>query len=277
MTDCGLTNLSTCIWTKLGEVVLTALNAPLQPLLNWIKSLLTAQITPNLLLPLWTIIVYIISLFYGLFFLFAGFNFMISGYDAVKRENAKSWIRNVVLMVIFVQGSYLIYSLVIEISALLSTGVIQLIDPKFFLLTVNSANSLVMQLILLIPYVFVLLLTVIFLVVRYVLVYAGIVFFPFAMFFYFIPHLASYGKIILNVCSILIFSNFFACLVLLTCSILIGLPVFTDMKIVVMLVAFLLVDLLFIFLTVIGALKAVFGVLNSDVGRNVTTAVKFLI
>jgi succinate dehydrogenase hydrophobic anchor subunit len=102
------------MWGKLGETLLTAFNAPLQPLLDWIKSLLTGEVNPTLMLPLWTIIVYIISLFYGLFFMFAGFNFIISGHDMVKRENAKSWIRNVVLMVIFVQGSYFIYSLIIK-------------------------------------------------------------------------------------------------------------------------------------------------------------------
>ena len=92
MSECGLTNLAICLPEKFFQFIMTILNAPIQPLLSFIQSLLTQPTQVTVFYPLWSIIVYIISLFYGLFFLFAGFNFMISGYDAARREKAKSQI-----------------------------------------------------------------------------------------------------------------------------------------------------------------------------------------
>mgnify|MGYP001595779206 FL=1 len=87
--DCGLTNLATCIPQKFFEFILTIINAPLQPFLPLTKNLLSAPVNIEVFISLWAIIIYILSIFYGLFLIFAGFNFMISGYSAEKRERAK--------------------------------------------------------------------------------------------------------------------------------------------------------------------------------------------
>ena len=58
---------------------------------------------------LWAIIIYVLSMFYALLMIYAGFQFIISGYDAQKRENAKAWLRNIVIMIILVQASFFIY------------------------------------------------------------------------------------------------------------------------------------------------------------------------
>ena len=131
--ECSITNLAECIPQKIFEFILNLVNAPLQFFLDLVKSLLTGSVDVHALLPFWTIIVYIISLFYGLFLLFSGFNFMISGYNAERREKAKMWMKNVILMILFVQSSFFLYSLILELNSLLTAGIINLIDPSFFL------------------------------------------------------------------------------------------------------------------------------------------------
>ena len=84
--DCGLLNLASCIPEKLHSFFLNILNAPLIPLLNLTNSLMTEPVNFSLFSSLWAIMLYIISLFYGILMLYAGFNFMISGYDPVKRS-----------------------------------------------------------------------------------------------------------------------------------------------------------------------------------------------
>lgn len=103
---------------------------------------------------------------------------MISGYDSAKREKAKYWLRNVVLMIIFVQASFLIYSLILELSSLMTAGVINIIDQKFFLMTLDSGLNFGLQLSLLIPYILVLVTTIILLGLRYLFAVVGVVFFP---------------------------------------------------------------------------------------------------
>lgn len=277
MIECGLTNLATCLPEKFFEFMLSMLGAPIAPLLELIKGLLTEAVNINIFFSLWTIIVYIISLFYGLFFIFAGFNFMISGYNSSRRENAKVWMRNIILMIIFIQGSFFIYDLIIEINALLSAGVIGLIDPNFFLLTADSFASMGLQLSLVIPYLIVLVLTIILLGLRYLLVSIGVVLFPFAIFFYFIPPLQQYGKMILNVLLVVIFVAFFDAVILFGASALIGIPIFANFSIVVAIVAFLTIDLLMIYLVIFALIKSATSVMNSDVGTTVSKAIKYII
>lgn len=277
MVDCGLTNLAVCLPQKFLEYISQALSLAVEPLLKIIQYLLTEPVNINMFLGIWSIMVYIISLFYGLFFLFSGINFMISGYDAVKRENAKEWLRNIVLMVLFVQASFFLYELILEVAGLLTSGVISLIDPNFFLLTADNITNFGLQFVLLLPYLAVLLLTVLFLGLRYLFVASGVIFFPLAFFFYFIPPLQSYGKLILNIVFIAIFVTFFDAVILLAASKLVTVGIFANYKIVLVSCAFLTVNILMLLLLVFAILKAVFGVLNSDVGRSVKAAVKYFI
>lgn len=239
------------------------LNGAVEPLVNAIHHLLTEPVTISLFQPLWAIIIYIISLFYGLFFMFAGFNLMISGYDASKRERAKHWLRNVVLMIFFIQASYLLYSLMIEMSSLLTIGIIDIIDPDFFLISVDNMSNFSLQITLLLPYMATLLSTVIMLALRYLLVAIGVVFIPFAFFFYFIPPLENYGKMILNVLAVIIFAPFFAGILLYGTSALMELPIFADFKILLAIVGFGSVGVLLLLLIAFSVLKAVFSIKNS--------------
>ncbi|MBU1643979.1 MAG: hypothetical protein KKA62_04320 [Nanoarchaeota archaeon] len=276
MSECGLTNLAVCLPEKFFEFIISLLNTTIQPLLKLIQTLLTEPANVNTFLPLWAVIVYIISMFYGLFFMFAGFNLMISGYDSAKREKAKYWLRNVVLMIIFVQASFLIYSLVLELSSLMTAGVINIIDQKFFLLTLDNGLNFGLQLSLLIPYIIMLIITIILLGLRYLFAVVGVVFFPFAMFFYFIPPLQSYGKLITNLLLVVIFVPFFDAVLLFGASALLNISVFAGFKIVLTIVAFTAVNLLMIVLMIFAIIKAATSMLDSEVGRGVKKAVKYL-
>jgi hypothetical protein len=275
LTECGLSNLATCLPEKFFEFVLTIVNAPFQPLLDAISVLMTHPVNVHIFESLWVIIIYIISMFYGLFLLFAGFNFMISGYDAAKRENAKEWLKNTVLMILFVQASFLIYELIVEVGALLAAGVMDIIDPHFFLLTADSLANIGLELLLGMFYGLVLVITIVFLALRYLLVAVGVLFFPFALFFYFIPPLQEYGKALLNVLLVVIFVPFFNALILFAASALLDLPVFDNFKIVLMISAFLLINLFSLFLIVLGIFKAVTSAANSDAGKAIGAAIKY--
>jgi len=277
MTECGLTNLATCLPEKFFEYIASMINSGIQPLLNFVQNLLTEPVNINTFHSLWAIIIYIISMFYALFFLFAGFNLMISGHDVGKRENAKNWLRNVVLMILFVQASFLIYDLIIEFASLMTTGVIQLIDPNFFLMTTDNMLNFSLDFSFLLVYLSVLLLTILLLGLRYLLVAIGVVLFPFAMFFYFIPPLQSYGKLILNVLVVSIFVPFFDAIILFGASALLGISIFSGFKIALVSVAFISINLLMVFMVIFVVIKAAFGVLNSDVGRGVKKAVKYFV
>ncbi len=266
--ECGITNLASCIPQKLFEYLLNIINAPFQPFLEMTKSLLTEPVDIQVYIPIWAIIIYIISIFFSLFLLLVGFNFIISGYSAEKRENAKEWLKNVILMIFFVQASSFLYSVAIDLSCQLTIGVYSLIDPNFFQLgATDNFTSFSVQLVLSVLYLLSLVICILLLAIRYLFVAMGVIFFPIGIFFNFIPFLKSYGQLIINTLLIAIFLPFFLSLILLGSSMLLDLPMFADNKMIVMISAFALVSITVILLAVFAVMKATIGVLNSNIGK----------
>lgn len=254
--DCGITNFGSCIPQIFFNFIINLLNAPLQPLLILVKNLLINPINLNLFSSIWAIIVYVLSMFYGLLMLYSGFNFMISGYDTVKRAKAKEWFRNIFIMIVLVQASFFIYQLIVDLGSLLTSGVLSLVNNSFFLLTADNITNIGLQFIFVLVYVFILLCTVIILTLRYLIIALGVVFVPIGIFCYFIPSLNSYGRLILNFLGICIFLAFIDALIFLVCSQLLTIPLFQNFKILVMISAFLFADLLMLYLMFFSAIKS---------------------
>ena len=148
-----------------------------------------------------------------------------------------------------------------------------MINPDFFLLTADSLGSLALELVFGISYLFTLLITIIFLALRYFLVAVGLIFFPFGIFFYFIPFMKSYGKLIINTLMIMIFLPFFQSLILLVVSKMLEVSVFAEFKILVLITSFLLINLVTIFMLVFAIVKSAFALMNTDMGRAAKLAI----
>jgi hypothetical protein len=264
--ECGLLNLASCIPQKIYEFFITLINAPISPLLWILKSLLTEPVKLSLFSSLWAIILYVISLFYGILMLYSGFNFMFSGHDAIKRAKAKEWFMNIFIMMVLVQTSYFLYELVLDVESLLTAGVINLVDENFFLITADNIVNIGLQFFFALSYVLILLITVLFLTLRYIIVAVGVIFAPIGIFCYFIPPLNSYGKLIFNFLGVCIFTTFFDALIFLVCSQLIQIELFESFKILVMISAFLMADLLMFYLIFFSAIKSAFKTAESTAG-----------
>ena len=157
--DCGLTNLATCIPQKFYEYFLSFINSPLQPLLTFIKNLFVSPPSIALFGSVWAIIVYLISIFYTFLFLYAGFQFLVSGHNVVQREMAKEWLKNTVIMIVLIQASYYLYGLVVDIGSTLTSAILSMVDSHFFMLTVDNISNSGLELIFTSVYLIVLLIT----------------------------------------------------------------------------------------------------------------------
>ena len=258
MSECGITNLAACIPEKLYEYFLGIINAPLQPLLDLVKTLLQEPVNVDLFVGLWAIIIYVISLFYGILLMYAGFNFMVSGYDAEKRDRAKEWFKNIVIMIVLVQASFFLYSLLVEVSALLSAGILNLINADFFLLTADNLVNIGFELFFSLFYFLILFITLLLLIIRYIIVCVGVVFFPVGIFLYFISPLREYGKMIMNFLLIAIFIAFLDSLILLVGGKIVEIETFQYIKILVMICIFALVNVLTFYLMLFATINSAF-------------------
>jgi len=273
--DCGLTNLANCLPEKLIEFAVIMFNAPIEGLLQQIQQFLTEPVNIEQFQSLWQLIIYILSIFYGILLLFAGYNFIVSGQDPVRREMAKEWIKNIIFLIIFVQASFFLYKVLIEVGASLSAGVMNLVDPSFFLITANSIADIGLQFLFSVGYITALFNTIILLFIRYFLVNIGLLLFPIGLFLYFIPPLRSYGKLIVEGLIILILLPFFQSLILLMGSKLLELSIVENLKILVMMCSFILFNLIMIFLILFVAFKAInqVGGIVTSIGSAIKTFV----
>jgi len=264
---CSLSNLGSCLVDAISSFISKILNAPLQPLVTFNKFLLSEPVKVDLFYSLWALMLYAISIFYGLLFLYAGFNFIISGHDVLRRETAKTWFRNLLIMIIVVQASYLLYQVILEIASGLTAGVLGLINPDFFLLTFDNAVNIFLEIILLIPYILVLLLTAVILLIRYAIVASGVALFPIGLFLYFIEPLRAWGRALLSFLGVNIFVTFFASIALLIFSKLTDIGAFGYFKIILMISAFLVVDFLFVYFLFFGIVRAAIRTTTSVISK----------
>ncbi len=267
--ECSWINLPACLLEALGEFILSIINAPITPFLEVIKQLLTQPAHIQVFGSLWAVIIYIISSFYGLFIIFAGFNLIISGYNAEKRERAKEWLQNTLLMIFFVQASFLTYTLVAELASGITAGVVSIIDPNFFLFTLDNPVNVFFEIAFGAFYVAILFMTLVAFSINYLLASIGVLFFPFGLFFYFIPPLRDIGKFVISKLVFVLFLPFFASLIFLGAAELIKVGGFSMAKIVLTIGAFALVNVLMILLAILAVFRAVMGVMRSDVARGV--------
>ncbi|MBW2972762.1 hypothetical protein KY346_00035 [Candidatus Woesearchaeota archaeon] len=240
---CGLLNLASCIPKKIYEFFIGIINMPIKPLLSFIKSLISEPVSINIFKGIWSIMIYVLSMFYGLLFIYSGFNFLFSGMDVVRREMAKEWLKNTVIMIVLIQASFYLYDLFLQIVGTLTSSVLSMVNEHFFMITADNIVNIGLEFIFVPAYVLVLLITALVLVARYIVVSIGVVFIPIGIFLYFIPPLKSYGKFILHFLGLLAVIVFIDAIIILACSMLIDIALFESFKIIVMIVCFLIVDI----------------------------------
>jgi hypothetical protein len=258
--ECSLSNLDKCLIDVFFDSLLDLINTPLSFILNIIEDLLAEPIDTSLYNELWLIIIYIISMFYGLLLVFSGLLFMISGHDIAKRALAKTWLKNILLMIVMVQASYLLYGMILDVNTALTSFILSLIDSNFFLFTMDSFGEVALELTFGAMYLTILIVTLVVLAIRYLVVSFGVILFPIGIFLYYFGPLKSIGKSILIFLLINIFMSFFACLVLLAGSMIIGLSLFDGYKVLVMIASFALIDILFAYFILHGLIMAVVSV-----------------
>ncbi len=227
--------------------LLDIINQALEPFQNIIKTNL--EHNPNIEnnKNTWKIITYTISFFYVLILMYSGFLFIVSGNDVIKRDTAKEWLRNILVMLILIQASFYLYEIILELGSSINTSILNLIPDSFF--QINSLNYLNfgVQLILALLYLLILLLTALFLVIRIIFVFFGVVLFPIGIFLYFIPPLNAYGRFFIHLIMVFVFSTVLASLILLTVSNLLASGQYTRIiKTLIIIGGFVLIDLLFI-------------------------------
>ena len=109
------------------EYSLRILNQSLEPFLNSIKDQLGHNPNIDNNHTTWKIITYTLSFLYLLLILYAGLLFITAGTDSMKKQQAKEWITNVIIMLILIQSSFYLYGIVLELGSGMNQAILNLI------------------------------------------------------------------------------------------------------------------------------------------------------
>ncbi len=260
MPTCSLTNLGTCLVQNFFDFILAIVNAPIQPFLQMTLNLLSSPVNLNLFFSMWVIVIYVLSMFYALLLIGVGFNFMISGYDSEKRDHAKESLKNIIIMIVLIQSSFFIYGLAVDLSAIITSTTLTLVDPNFFLLGTGGIVDLGLAIMLSLVYLIALIFTSLVLVIRYAFVSFGVVLFPIAIFFYFMPPLKQYGSLIINFLGIAIFVTVLDSLILAGFGKLTTIGAVSNFQVIVLIASFVLINIFMFFLLFFAIIKSGSGV-----------------
>ncbi len=258
--ECSWLNIGDCILNVLFTFLNSLVTAPVQAMILIVQDMMTESVSLTNFSHMWSIIVYILSLFYGLFILYAGFNFIISGHDAIKRAKSKEWFQNIFIMIVLVQMSYYLYQAIVGINSGLTSIIVTRINQTLFSFPGSSLSSLELNIIFGFFATMTLTVTILFLGLRYILVNLGLVLFPIAIFLYFMPATKQYGKAIINFFLTAIFISFFNALIIYVCSLGAGSSVLSSYGILVIISIFSVVNwfmFYFLFFTLIKSALSV--------------------
>ena len=180
-------------------------------LLDLAEELLSANPDPELMFGWWQAITIIISSFYLLIFLIIGLMFLINGHSVVKREQAKEWLKNAVIMIIGVSVSFYLYKLILELSTDITKFMWITGFEQFFENTLFASTGIFM----LIAFSGTIGFALITLFLRYLFLLIGAVLFPIGIFLYLTPKFESWGKIIFNFLGMMLAIQFIDMIVLI--------------------------------------------------------------
>ncbi|MDP4012020.1 MAG: hypothetical protein Q8R00_00220 [Candidatus Nanoarchaeia archaeon] len=260
--SCSLLNISKCISDVFFKGLLSVVNAPISFLSNLVKKLLTSPLKASYFKDIWQAMVYVISAFYGILFMYSGFIFMISGGNAERREKAKSYLKNLIIMIVLVQASFFIYNIAGDINNKMTSGVFNLIDEDFFKVETHNLGNLIFEFMFYTLYLIFIMITLLLLVMRNSILDLGIVIFPFGLSFYFFEPLKSYGKSILHFLGSNMFVGFFISIILLAFSKLVDIESDATIKTLVLMNAFLIISLLLVYVMLFSLIKSALGIVG---------------
>lgn len=186
------------------------------PLLETAKVLITYNIDPNNYAQYWQAIVVVLSAFYLLLFVIVGLKFLLGSYSPEQRTEAKEWLKNAIFLLVLINASLLIYSLLLQLSQGIAVTLWNNGLEEFFRFENASAIDLLWLIIIAIA-LFLALLSLFF---RHLIVIVGVMLFPIGLFLYFIEPLRGYGSGILNVLGAGVFMQVLDVIILIGVSLL---------------------------------------------------------
>jgi len=257
--ECGLTNIGQCIINAITGAIMGLLNFTLSPFIKLSFDFLETAPATSVFYNLWKTVTLMISALYTLLIICSGLYMILRSDNIEGRIKAKQYLKNSIIILILVPASFYLYTGLTEFASILTRIGLNNIDKSFLLIDFSSVSGAVEEIILYVFYLFILIITTLFLGIRYFFASVGIVFFPIAILLYFIPFTQNYGKFLLNLILTTLFIPFFISIILAGFSKLSQVGMFQHFETLLATISFLTIDIMLVLI----AFFSIFSVLNT--------------
>ena len=254
--ECGLTNIGQCIINAITNAVTGLLNFTLSPFIKLSFDFLETAPATSVFYNLWKIVTLMISALYTLLIICSGLYMILRSDNIEGRIKAKKYLKNSSIILILVPVSFYLYEGLTEFASILTRIGLNNIDKSFLLIDFSSISGAVEEIILYVFYLFILIVTTLFLGIRYFFASVGIVFFPIAILLYFIPFTQNYGKFLLNLILTTLFVPFFISIILAGFSKLSHVGMFQHFETLLATISFLTIDIMLVLIAFFSVFSA---------------------
>ena len=163
----------------------------------------------------------IVETLYSLVLMGLALYFILRSSDAEGRATAKKWLENMLVMVVILAFSFQIFQILLDANSYLANSFASA-SMKSVFSSPMAFPSVVFALFMLLFAVSGMLVTLATLMLRYLLIPCLLLFFPFALFLYFVPVTQRWGRAFLSITVAIVFMTAFDALLLLALSSLIN-------------------------------------------------------
>ena len=219
----AITNLPNSIVQSFFTYTVSGLSASSQQLVDSSFKFMFSSPDPNWFCSPYNGIMAILETLYSLMLMGVALFFMLRSNDAEGRAAAKSWLQNMLIMVVLLSFSFQIFQMLLGFNTNLATSFARASMKSLFQTPANFASA-VFALVILVFSIAGMFLTMITLLMRYLLIPFLLFLFPFAIFLYFTPFTQRWGRTFLAVIAAIVLMTSFDALILLGLSSLFNSP-----------------------------------------------------
>ncbi len=198
-----LYNLPTCIVEKFFSSLVSGFVYSAKEFLESSLNFIVKGPDITLFCSPYTKIMKILESLYTLALMGVGTYYIVSSAESEKRAQAKSWIQNILFLIVALSLSFAIFQMILEINQYITST---LYNNALDSMTIQATfSSLIFAFVMSFAFISLAGLTFFTLLLRYIMIPFLLMLFPFAIFLYFLPFTKSWGSFILKFILIIIF------------------------------------------------------------------------
>ena len=218
-----LTNLPGCIVESFFSFIVNGLIASTQGFVDSTFKFLFSAPDPRWFCAPYNAVLAILESLFSIVLMGLALFFILRSNDVEGRVTAKKWLENMLVMIVLLSFSFPLFQMMLDLNTYLSTNLAS-DSMKTIFNPSASFTSAIFALLMLFLIVFMMMLTFLTLLVRYIMIPFLLLLFPVAIFLYFIPVTQSWGKTFFKIIAIVVFMTTIDALILLGLSSLFSAP-----------------------------------------------------